>query len=321
MLTLAADQRFGAFDPQLDAVWQLSLNPNGPLNLETSFGLRVESFRVFPVFIINNKAVTEINAFLSPPRVDVIFSNYASISCSPAEGLQARCEYWVPESSSLLARFTLTNTGQAPINLGLQSAADLCPQEGTLGMNAAARNYFPYLQGTSAAHIALAQQTIPGGKQPYSPQRTEMLERTDFTTYTRCSAVLTASMEARFSADPEIGRQIAAYHTPSADLLGNPPYANGTRFFFQRKKAYQRWRALVTTRALTYLINRSRRKVRAAPASRISPRCCSRRFTLCALPLSQYLPVQAAVRGSFCPGLGTLPDATAACNAAKFAFP
>ena len=58
MLTLAADQRFGAFDPQLDAVWQLSLNPNGPLNL-ASFGLRVESFRVFPVFIINNKAVTE----------------------------------------------------------------------------------------------------------------------------------------------------------------------------------------------------------------------------------------------------------------------
>lgn len=323
MLTLAADQRFGAFDPQLDAVWQLSLNPNGPLSLETSFGLRVESFRVFPVFIINNKAVSEINAFLSPPRVDVIFSNYASISCSPAEGLQARCEYWVPESSSLLARFTLTNTGQAPINLGLQSAADLCPQEGTLGMNAAARNYFPYLQGTSGSlMIALAQadnsQVV---NSPYPAlQRTEKVEPGQtFTTYTRCCASFEQqSLESSLfrpypeNWDAQIARLTIRHQ---ADLLRiTTSYADWDAVFLSaQNKAFQLLaRAENDTAPLTYLDYRSPEKSYAQhPAVTDFSAVLQPPFH--ALPLYQLsqvlLPVQAqAAAEVFARRLATLPD-------------
>ena len=151
LLTLAADQRFSTLNALVDAVWQIHLKPIGPLSLETSFGLQAERFRIFPVFLVNNKAIAEINAYLSPPRVDFIYANYASLSCSPAEGTQARCEFWAAESDTLLTRFTLTNTSPAALKLGVQSAAELCPREGGPGMNPTALQYQPYLLGRSGS--------------------------------------------------------------------------------------------------------------------------------------------------------------------------
>ena len=227
LLTLAADQRFGPLNPELDAVWQIKLKPNGPLALETNFGLRVERFRIFPVFLVNNKAITEIGAFLSPPRVDLIRSNYVSLSCSPAAGLQARCEFWAAWSDTLLSRVSLTNTGSSPINLGIQSAADLRPREGIQGMNAAVRGYQPYLLGSSgslfvaAAHVEDAR--VVSSPYPALQQTMEIAPGGTFTIRLRCCTGMDASaLEAKLfqphpdNWDAQIAR-LALRH--QADLL------------------------------------------------------------------------------------------------------
>jgi len=323
LLTLAADQRFGALNPDLDAVWQLSLNPNGPLFLETSFGLLVERFRVFPVFLVNNKAIAEISAFLSPPRVDQIFSNYASISCAPSEGLQARCEYWAAESASLLARITLTNTSEAPLNLGLQSTADLCPREGTLGMRAATFGYQPFLAGTSGRLIiALAQ---AGDSQPVnSPypalqKVVELAPGQSFSTYVRCCAGFEQkSLEKKvFEAHPEkwdaeIAR-LSLRH--QADLLRvTTPQADWDAVFLSaQNQAFQLLaRGENETAPISYLEHRSPEQSYAQrPNGKDSSAVL--KPPLNALPLYQLcqvlLPAQAQAAASiFTQRMTTLPD-------------
>lgn len=249
LLTLAADQRFGALNPQLDAVWQINLNPNGPLSLESNFGLLVERFRIFPVFLVNNKTISEINAYLSPPRVDLINSNYASLGCSPAEGVQARCEFWAAESDGLLMRFTLTNTSAAAQKLGVQSVADLCPREGSLGMNLAAQKYRAYLLGTSGslsvtvAHAETAQSVT--SPYPALQRCAELAPGESFSVLLRCCAGFDKpSLEKKLfqtypeNWDAEIAR-LSWRH--QADLLRvSTPYADWDAVFLSaQNKAFQ----------------------------------------------------------------------------------
>lgn len=167
-LTLAADQRFAPFDAEIDAVWQLSLEPHKAMAMVTSFGLQARKFSLFPVFLINRRPVWIINDFFSQPRIDEIYSNYASLACTPAAGVQARYELWVESSNSLLCRITLQNLTNAKTMLGIQAVAELLPLEGTVGMTPAVLQYQPYLWGKSGnLYIALAVAGI--AMQAYSP--------------------------------------------------------------------------------------------------------------------------------------------------------
>ncbi|MEL7646247.1 MAG: hypothetical protein AAGU04_08290 [Anaerolineaceae bacterium] len=323
LLTLAADQRFGALNPQLDAVWQLSLNPNGPIALETSFGLLVERFRIFPVFLVNNKTISEINAYLSPPRVDAISSNYVNLTCSPAEGVQARVEFWAAESDSLLMRFTLTNTGTAAQNLGIQSAADLCPREGSLGMNPTARNYQAYLLGSSGSFCVAVAHAEPAqavtSPYPALQRGADLAPGESFAVLLRCCAGFDKTLLEKklFQAYPENwDAQMARLSIlQQADLLRvSTPYADWDAVILSaQNKAFQLLaRTEGKPEALLYLDSRSPDNSYAQRADRKDPSALLQPpfEALSLYQLSQaLLPIQAQTAAKlFSYKLVTLPD-------------
>ncbi|MFZ3151693.1 MAG: hypothetical protein WA116_08435 [Anaerolineaceae bacterium] len=150
-LTLAADQQFTPLHPTLDAVWQILLDPQKPLLASTSFGLQARSFAIFPTFLVENKPISQVQAFYSPPRVEKIYSNYASLVFSPSANFEVCYELWAVQSTNLLSRLTLSNSNSRKASYSIQIAADLTPIGAAAGMNLAAHKYQNYLQGSSGA--------------------------------------------------------------------------------------------------------------------------------------------------------------------------
>lgn len=161
-LTLAADAQFCAFDPSLDAVWQLSLESAAPIALRTSFGLQAQAFELYPGFLVNNVPLTKIQEFFSEPRIEVLLPNYACLAFSPTPDAQVRYELWVARSDSLLGRLTLRNTSQAPMDLSARLFARLVPLDGGSGMSVLKQSFRPFLKGQSGTlEIALATDSNP----------------------------------------------------------------------------------------------------------------------------------------------------------------
>lgn len=160
-LTLAADQQFALLHPSLDAVWQILLDPQKPLLASTSFGLQACGFAIFPTFLLENKSISRVQAFFSPPRVEKIYSNYANLAFSPITNFEVHYELWAVQSTSLLSRLTLFNSNSRKTSCGIQIAADLTPIGAATGMNLAAYKYQSYLQGSSGTlAIALVMDAI-----------------------------------------------------------------------------------------------------------------------------------------------------------------
>jgi hypothetical protein len=116
-LFLAADARFCGPDYADDQVWELSLGGEDPpaLSVESTLGLRAVCLRIFPVFTIANRPIQDPATFASPPVVRRFAPNYIEVRCRPVAGLEAQCEYWVPESHALAGRITLRTTGPDPL--------------------------------------------------------------------------------------------------------------------------------------------------------------------------------------------------------------
>jgi hypothetical protein len=117
-LFLAADARFCAPDYTDDQVWELCLRGGDPpaLAAESMLGLRAVSLRLFPIFVVGNRPLQDPSDFASPPVVRRFAPNYLSVRCVPVEGLEAECEYWVPDSHTLAGRITLHTAGPGPLS-------------------------------------------------------------------------------------------------------------------------------------------------------------------------------------------------------------
>jgi len=255
-LTLAADQRFGPLDPTLDAVWQLSLAPGKSLALETTFGLQARKFSMFPVFLFNRRPIWFVRDYFSQPRVDEIYSNYASLTCTPIAGMQARYEIWTEASPSLLCRVWLQNLTGSQALLGVQAAAELFPLEGTAGMAPALLQFQPYLAGkTGNLYLTLA---AAGKSAPaYSPfsalQSEENIAPGEALTFTwRCSIAEDeqTSLKRAFQPFPEnwdaaLARLKLAQQAELIEI--NTPHAEWDAAFLTSQNAA--WQALVRTEA------------------------------------------------------------------------
>lgn len=133
-LFLAADARLCAPDYTDDQIWELTARGGDPpaMAVETMLGLRAVCLRLFPVFVVGSHPIHDPEEFISPPTVRRFAPNYLMISCAPASGLEAACEYWVPESHALAGRITLRATGIDPVRGEFRLAAILRPAgEGT----------------------------------------------------------------------------------------------------------------------------------------------------------------------------------------------
>jgi hypothetical protein len=116
-LFLAADARFCSPDYTDDQVWEFCLRGGDPpaLAAETMLGLRAVSLRLFPIFAVQNRPLQDPSDFASPPLVRRFAPNYLDILCPLLKGLEAECEYWVPDSHSLAGRITLRAAGPDPV--------------------------------------------------------------------------------------------------------------------------------------------------------------------------------------------------------------
>jgi len=129
VLSLAADARMGSTSYVDDQIWELSLGSGEPpsLAIQTTFGMRARSFRIFPRFILEETIHTNPLAFTTPIQFKYIATNFLRLLCIPFPGINVEIEYWVPNSQTLAGRTRVTNTRKVPVSLTLDWVALLTP--------------------------------------------------------------------------------------------------------------------------------------------------------------------------------------------------
>jgi len=183
-LFLAADARFCAPDYTDDQIWELHLRGGDPpaLAAETMLGLRAVCLRIFPIFVVGSRPLHDPSDFASPPVVRRFAPNYLDVRCEPVPGLEAVCEYWVPESHALAGRITLRASGPDPVSgecwlsgilrpaaEGSPFAAESAgPYEGTY-LRGRVRNSFPVLMAAGAGGVGRG--AIPSLKTAFEADR------------------------------------------------------------------------------------------------------------------------------------------------------
>lgn len=133
-LSLAADARLCQPDYLNDHIWEVELGAADAerafISLNTTFGLRARSMRIFLRFTENNVTVTDPNTFTVKPSLRRFYPNFTALDFVPFENLQVTAEYWVPESHAVAGRVTLTNKSTAVRQIKLEVCAALSPLDG-----------------------------------------------------------------------------------------------------------------------------------------------------------------------------------------------
>jgi hypothetical protein len=132
VLTLSADPRLNPTEYTNDHIWELCHGSGEPLSLsiQTTYGLRARSMRIFPRFILQDTIQTDPAMFAGSVKILNFYPNFLHLSCKPYAVINAEIEYWVPTSQSLAGRTKLTNTGSAPLSIRLEWIPLLNPNSG-----------------------------------------------------------------------------------------------------------------------------------------------------------------------------------------------
>ena len=128
-LTLAADARLGPTDFCNDHIWDLMLTGGDPpaIAIQTTFGLRARSFRMFPRFTEAGASLSDPASFDRTPVVHLFCPNFARLSYSPFVDIDVAAEYWVPESHVVAGRLKIANRSKMARTIRLEWAAVLNP--------------------------------------------------------------------------------------------------------------------------------------------------------------------------------------------------
>lgn len=136
--TLAADARFSQPDYANDICWELSCRKGdpAPFSLNTTFGLRALSMRMFPRLVsaelgTPHGAQPDLNL-----RILRCYSNYLRLACEPLEGVELRADFWVPSSHVITGRIRIARRGARRQRLRFDWAAILAPMNQGHGMAA-----------------------------------------------------------------------------------------------------------------------------------------------------------------------------------------
>jgi hypothetical protein len=126
---LAVDCAFAALNPQNDQVWSVNLDRTHvyPLCLQTTYGLRARSMRIFPQIRINNKRCSDPHTYQSPPEVTHYSPDTLRVECSPLEQMDIRFDFFIPETDVLVGGIRINHSGDETIDLSVAMAAALVP--------------------------------------------------------------------------------------------------------------------------------------------------------------------------------------------------
>ena len=129
VLTLAADARLGPTSYADDHIWELNLSSGEPpsIALQTTFGMRARSFRIFPRFVFQDTVHTDPATFTGPVIFKYLAPNYLKLLCKPFPGIDVEIDYWVPQSQTIAGRTRVTNTRKETISIYLDWVALLTP--------------------------------------------------------------------------------------------------------------------------------------------------------------------------------------------------
>jgi hypothetical protein len=131
-LIVAADARLIETDYCNDHIWKLSIGRGEPsaLAIQTTYGLRARTMRIFPRFIEGDQIKIDPLKFINPPVIKQFFPNYVSLLYSPFPDIDVFSEYWVPDSNGLLGRIKISNSSDQIRELHIELIALLLPTEG-----------------------------------------------------------------------------------------------------------------------------------------------------------------------------------------------
>ncbi len=131
-LVIAADIRLCPTNYIDDQIWELSLHDGAPpaIAIQTTFGLRARSFRIFPRFQEGNIASSDPTDFDRQPTITKNYPNYICLNYAPFRGIDVQAEYWVPASNCLAGRFSLHNQHKQTRQIQIELIGQLTPTEG-----------------------------------------------------------------------------------------------------------------------------------------------------------------------------------------------
>jgi hypothetical protein len=111
-LRLAADALAGPTDYTNDHIWELHLGGGRPpaLALETTYGRRARSLRLYAGFAVDGQALVDPLLSVVAPKVTSFLPSWLRVQFTPIEGLEVQAEFWVPDSHAVAGRYRLTNT-------------------------------------------------------------------------------------------------------------------------------------------------------------------------------------------------------------------
>lgn len=152
-LCIAADARLSNPNYADDQIWELVLEGGEPsaIALQTTYGLRARSMRIFPGFVLDDRSVSDPSRFASPPIVKSILPNYLRTTFAPFSGLTVDAEYWVPESRVVAGRFSVRNVDSEDHNLKLRLFTLLRPGDNPQAMGQINMNGVTVLAGKTAS--------------------------------------------------------------------------------------------------------------------------------------------------------------------------
>ncbi len=129
--TLVADARSTHTDYVNDHIWEIRYRHVEPpaLTIQTTYGLRALSFRIFPRFLEGETVVVDPANFDIPLVIHNFGPNFVFLSYSPLPGIMVEAYYWVPDSHVMGGRMIITNNKLQGRELRFELAAILSPDE------------------------------------------------------------------------------------------------------------------------------------------------------------------------------------------------
>lgn len=126
---LVSDGLFSSYQPENDQVWELNLQGTEayPFCLQTTYGLRARSMRLFPNIRIDNKPNNNPRGFHRPTTVTSYSPDTLHVICQPSLGISMQYDFFLPTSDVLVGSITINNTEKKALNLSLELAALLIP--------------------------------------------------------------------------------------------------------------------------------------------------------------------------------------------------
>ena len=112
-----------------DHIWELLPGSGEPaaIVLQTTYGLRARSIRLFPQFTESHQTVAAPAEFESPLKITHFASNYLQLQLEPLPEIEVILEYWVPDSHTVAGRIRVANTSELTRKIGLELSVILNP--------------------------------------------------------------------------------------------------------------------------------------------------------------------------------------------------